>query len=82
MLLLVFHRFNALGDAFYVTAASSLWLVALSWFFAPALNNPFGFTLAGVLSDAQEWSQWLHSEAYDDFFYGQKLGATNGELNQ
>ena len=82
MLLLIFLRFNALGAAFYSAAPTSLWLVAASWFFAPALMNPFGFTLAGVKQDQQEWSAWLHSEDFDAFFYGQKAGTTTGELNQ
>ena len=82
VLLFIFERFNALGGAFYESATFSMYLVAISWFFAPAINNPFGFTLSGIKDDSAEWSAWLHSEGFDDYFYGQKAGASSGELNQ
>ena len=75
VLLFVFARFNALGGTFYNMATFSMYLVAWSWFFAPAFNNPFGFTLSGIIEDQKEWSAWLHSEGFDDFFYGQKASA-------
>ena len=82
VLLLIFMRFNALGDTFYWKSALSLWIAAVSWLFAPAIYNPFAFTLAGVRADMREWTNWLHSEKFDDFFYGQKAEAMTGELNQ
>jgi len=82
LLLLVTWRFSALGSSFYVQATLSLWLSAFSWLFAPALNNPFAFTLSGLYQDRQEWAAWLYSEGFEDWFYGQKSGATLGELNQ
>ena len=82
VLLLVTARFSALGHGFYVRSTVSLWLVACSWLLAPALYNPFAFTLTGLQADRTEWAAWLHSEAFEDWFFGQKAGSATGELNQ
>jgi len=82
VLLLITARFSALGNGFYFRSTVSLWLVACSWLLAPALNNPFAFTVTGLQADRAEWTAWLHSEAFEDWFFGQKAGLATGELNQ
>jgi len=82
VLLLITARFSALGGAFYWQGTTSLWIVVLSWLLAPALNNPFAFTLAGIQEDQAEWTQWLHSPAFEDWYFGQKPGSVTGDLSQ
>ena len=82
VLLLIFKWYSALGNQFYINATQSLWLVVVGWLFAPALYNPFSFSLAEIRRDFREWTTFLRSTAFDDFHYGQKAGAVDGDLKQ
>lgn len=83
VLLLVTLRYNALGLKFYLSTTQSLWIVAGSWLIAPAVFNPSAFSLGEVQKDYAEWTAWLRSTAFEDFFFGQKAGArSTGDLAQ
>ena len=58
----------------YLTSISSLWVVAFSWLMAPALYNPFAFSLADLRKDYNEWAAFLRSARYENHFYGHKEG--------
>ena len=74
VLILITHRYNALGEDFYLKATISLWVVALSWLFSTAIYNPFAFSLDAVGRDYTKWTEWVRSDQFDDYIYGQRAG--------
>ena len=83
VLLLVTLRYSALGAAWYVQSTLSPWIVCLSWLFAPAIYNPFSFTLNEVGKDFSEWMAWVRSTAFEDAVLGQQAGQVGvGDLKQ
>jgi hypothetical protein len=74
ILVLVVARYNTLGVTFFWNATLSLWIVMVAWLFAPTLYNPFAFDLASLKRDYIEWSEWVRSAKFEDFYFGQKAG--------
>ena len=81
-LLLTFFAYSGLSSADKASMTVALWVTAVSWGFAPAMYNPHAFSLKELLADWSSWHSWLLSADFDDWFYGQKAGASVGELGQ
>lgn len=83
VLILVTKRYSTLGATFYINATLSLWVIMISWLFAPAIYNPFSFQLSSVKEDYTEWSEWVRSAKFEDEYFGQKAGQVQeGDMSQ
>ena len=72
-MLLITLRYSAMGQEWYNQSCVSLWLVTLSWFLGPGIYNPFAFSYSDLQEDMKLWSVWMRSDAFEDWFYGQKV---------
>jgi hypothetical protein len=80
VLIFIFFQYStqSVSDRFGMSIAPLL--VAFSWMMAPAIYNPFGFSLDALLEDWRQWSLWISSPDFLDNLYGQKSGARTGDF--
>jgi len=80
VLIFIFFQYStqSVSDRFGMSIAPML--VAFSWMMAPAIYNPFGFSLDALLEDWRQWSLWISSPDFLDNLYGQKSGARTGDF--
>ena len=55
-------------------------IVCLSWTLAPALYNPYGFSMSSLLADWRKWRRWLNTPSFDDWRLGQQKGKRTGDF--
>lgn len=80
VLIIIFFSFSTQAVSDRIGMSLAPLIVSLSWLLAPAIYNPFGFSMDAVHEDWRRWQLWISSNDFLDNFYGQKSGQRTGDF--
>jgi hypothetical protein len=80
-LIVLFLIYSALSLRDKIGLSLAPIIVCFSWLIAPALYNPYGFSMSSLLDDWRKWRNWLNTPAFDNWRLGQKENARSGDFN-